>query len=148
MDIRFVNKDFFNINSEALVYFTDNTLIGERSDILIDKAGDRILETIQKLNGCATGEVKIVPGYNLKQDYVILSVLPDNIEGNIEIVLMKRLFENLFKLIDEYGISSIAIDVQYMQNKYGCEYITLLNKIVRSNIYKYNNNILFMCKEI
>lgn len=148
MDIRFVNKDFFKIKSEGLVYFTDNSLIGERSNALIDKAGSRILDTIQKINGCATGEVKITPGYNLIQDYVILSVLPDKIDNDLEIKLMEHLLKNLFDLSEEYNISSLAIDVQHMQTKYGDEYITLLNQIIRSDKYKYNNNILYLCKEM
>ncbi|QQK07813.1 macro domain-containing protein [Miniphocaeibacter halophilus] len=148
MDIRFTNDNIFDVNAESIVYFTDNTLIGEKSNELIENAGERILETIQKLNGCPTGEVKIIPGYNLKQNYVFLSVLPEKIENKVEIELFKSLFNKLFILAEEYKISSFAIDVLYMQTIYGDNYIRLLNNIVRSTDMKYNDYTIYMSKEI
>ncbi|MFY9284867.1 MAG: macro domain-containing protein [Miniphocaeibacter sp.] len=148
MDIRFTNENIFDVNAESIVYFTDNTLIGEKSNELIENAGERVLETIQKLNGCPTGEVKIIPGYNLKQNYVFLSVLPEKIENEIEIELFKRIFNKLFKLAEEYKISSFAIDVLYMQTMYGDDYLKLLNNVVRSADLKYDDYTIYMSKEL
>ncbi len=146
MDIRFKDKNIFEVSTESIVYFSDNSLIGERSDVLINRAGNRILDTIQKLNGCATGEVKIIPGYDLEQNYVLLSVLPEKLESEIEKNLFKKIFSSVFSMLDEYNISSFAIDVNYMKTKFGDEYIKLLNEIVRSEEYKYSDYTIYMCK--
>lgn len=146
MDIRFKDKNIFEVSTESIVYFSDNSLIGEKSDVLINRAGDRILDTIQKLNGCSTGEVKIVPGYDLKQNYVLLSVLPENLNSEIDKKLFKNIFNNIFLMLDEYNIASFAIDVKYMSTKFGDEYIKLLNEIVRSDEYKYSDYTIYMCK--
>ena len=147
MDIRYIDKDIFEIESDSIVYFTDNSLIGKDSDVLLNKAGNRALESIQKLNGCATGEIKIIPGYNTKQYYIILSVLPNSIDSDKNIYLFKRLFTKLFEVAEEYNINSFAIDVLYMQSRYGAEYIRLLNNIIRSVELKYSDFILYLCKE-
>ena len=146
MDIRFKDKNIFEVSTESIVYFSDNSLIGEKSDILIRRAGNRILDTIQKLNGCATGDVKIVPGYDLKQNYVFLSVLPEKLESEIERKLFKNIFKKVFLMLDEYNIASFAIDVNYMKMKFGDEYIKLFNEIIRSDEYKYSDYTIYMCK--
>lgn len=146
MDIRFKDKNIFEVSTESIVYFSDNSLIGEKSDVLIRRAGNRILDTIQKLNGCATGDVKIVPGYDLKQNYVFLSVLPEKLESEIDRKLFKNIFKKVFLMLDEYNIASFAIDVNYMSMKFGDEYIKLFNEIIRSDEYKYSDYTIYMCK--
>ncbi len=147
MDIRFTNENIFQIDTDSMLYFTDNSLIGEKSDILIEKAGNRILETIQKLSGCATGDIKIIPAYKLKQKYVFMSVLPDQINTSIQKELFNRVFIKLFKTMEEYDLDSVALDVSYMQRKYGIEYVTLLNEIVKDKRFNFYNNVVYLTKD-
>ncbi|WP_099203007.1 macro domain-containing protein [Miniphocaeibacter massiliensis] len=146
MDIRFTNKNVFDVEADAILYFTDNSLIGEKSNELIEKAGNRIIDSIQKLNGCATGDIKIVPAFNLRQLYIILSVLPEKIDTNIQKELFNNVFIKLFKVLEEYELDSVVIDVSYMQRKYGVEYSVLLNRIVKDKRFNFYDNIVYMSK--
>ena len=77
MDIRFVKGNIFELQSDAILYFIENSLLEENSKKLVEKAGERILEPLTKISGIEKGECKIIPGFNITSDYVILANLPD-----------------------------------------------------------------------
>lgn len=90
MDIRFVKGNIFELQSDAILYFIENSLLEENSKKLVEKAGERILEPLTKISGIEKGECKIIPAFNLISDYVILANLPENLKD-----YNKNIFKNL-----------------------------------------------------
>lgn len=145
MDIRITFEDIFEIESDGLVFFSDNALLDEGSNSLIKNAGERILSPLSKIQGVATGDVKIIPGFDLKQLYIFLTVLPEDIESELNQKLFKDSFKNIIGLSKEFNLESIAINLNYLKERYGEYYIDCLNRVLRSDDYKFEDLIVFLC---
>ncbi|HOI33472.1 MAG TPA: macro domain-containing protein, partial [Bacteroidales bacterium] len=66
-------------------------------------------EVCKKLNGCATGEAKITPGFILRSKYVIHTVGPVWKGGyQNETGKLKLAYQNSLLLAEEYNCKSIA----------------------------------------
>lgn len=145
MDIRITFEDIFEIESEGLVFFSDNALLDEGSNSLIGNAGERIISPLSKIQGVATGDVKIVPGFDLKQLYVFLTVLPEDIESDLNKKLFKDSFKKIIGLSKEFNLQSIAINLNYLKERYGEYYIDCLYRVLRGDEYKFEDLIVFLC---
>lgn len=72
-------------------------------------AGPKLAEACAKLGGCATGEAKITPGFNLKASYVIHAVGPVWGGGERgEDKLLASCYRNSLERLREHGLASIA----------------------------------------
>ncbi|WP_237036193.1 macro domain-containing protein [Mediannikoviicoccus vaginalis] len=145
MDIRITFEDIFEIESDGLVFFSDNALLDEGSNSLIENAGERVLLPLSKVQGVATGDVKLIPGFDLKQLYIFLTVLPEDIESKLNQKLFKDSFKKIIELSKEYNLESIAINLNYLKERYGEYYIDCLNRVLRSDDYKFEDLIVFLC---
>src|SRR5699024_9219545 len=146
MDLRFVQDSIFDLSTDSIIYFTDNTLIGPSSKFLIDKASKKIIEPIIKQNGCHTGKAKIIPGFDLKNDYVILAIIPDGLENDRDKFLFKQTIYNIFDLMTEYNLNSIAVDLSHIYEIYGKNYVTLLNEVIIEKRNDYIDLVMYLCK--
>mgnify|MGYP001025546579 CR=1 FL=1 len=146
MDLRFVQDSIFDLSTDSIIYFTDNTLIGPSSKFLVDKASKKIIEPIIKQNGCPTGKAKIIPGFDLKNDYVILAVIPDGLENDRDKFLFKQTIYNIFDLMTEYNLNSIAVDLSHIYEIYGKNYVTLLNEVIIEKRNDYIDLVMYLCK--
>ena len=145
MDIRIIFEDVFEIESDGLVFFSDNALLDEGSNSLIENAGERVLLPLSKIQGVATGDVKLIPGFDLKQLYIFLTVLPEDIESKLNQKLFKDSFKKIIELSKEFNLESIAINLNYLKERYGEYYIDCLNRVLRSDDYKFEDLIVFLC---
>lgn len=145
MDIRITFEDIFEIESDGLVFFSDNALLDKGSNSLIKNAGERVLSPLSKIQGVATGDVKIIPGFDLKQLYIFLTVLPEDIESELNQKLFKDSFKKIIGLSKEFNLDSIAINLNYLKERYGEYYIDCLNRVLRSDDYKFEDLIVFLC---
>lgn len=144
MDIRITFENIFEIESDALVFFSDNALLDENADILIDNAGDRVVKPLAKIQGVATGDVKVIPGFDLKQLYIFLTVLPEDIESKINKILFKNTFDKIVQLAKELDLDSISINLNYLKERYGEYYIECLNRVLRDDEYKFEDLVVFL----
>ncbi len=145
MDIRITFEDIFEIESDGLVFFSENALLDEGSNSLIENAGERVLLPLSKIQGVATGDVKLIPGFDLKQLYIFLTVLPEDIESKLNQKLFKDSFKKIIDLSKEFNLESIAINLNYLKERYGEYYIDCLNRVLRSDDYKFEDLIVFLC---
>ncbi|MDO5018253.1 MAG: macro domain-containing protein [Lagierella massiliensis] len=144
MDIRITFDETFDLECSGLVFFSENSLLDESTNKLIDKAGDRIIEPLSKIGSIPTGEVKVIPGFDLNQLYIFLTVLPENLDSDLNKKLFKDSLDKLIKLANEYDIDSIAINLVYLKERYGEQYIENLNRVLRSKEYKFNDLVVFL----
>lgn len=145
MDIRFTDKNIFEAEAQSIVFFTDHSLLGNKTTSLIERAGERIIEPLIKQSGCATGVVKIVPGFDLYSNYVLLSVLPTRDHPLAEKIFEDMLFQ-IFNILAEYNIHSAAIDLFYIQKVFDQEYVALLNDVVKKSRRENTDVLLYLCK--
>ena len=74
--------------------------------------GTGVAGSVQKLNGCRTGEAKITQGYRLPAKFVIHTVGPVWFGGHrSEAVKLAEAYQNSLLLAQEHGIRSIAFPV-------------------------------------
>lgn len=147
MDLRFVQKSIFDLKVDGIIYFTDNTLLGSSSKYLIEKASNSIIEPLLKQNGCPTGSAKITPGFSLLSEYVILSVIPDQIDNETSNFLFKESIYEIFNIIKEYELNSIAVDYSYINDNYGKKYIELFNSVIQEKRSNYVDVVIYLCKQ-
>jgi len=70
--------DITTLNVDAIVNSTNSSLLGDggADEKIHEVAGQQLLRACEQLGGCAVGEAKSTPGYNLPAKYVIHTVGP------------------------------------------------------------------------
>lgn len=145
MDIRFVKGNIFELQSDAILYFIENSLLEENSKKLVEKAGERILEPLIKISGIEKGECKIIPAFNITSDYVILANLPDDLRNNNKNIF-KNLIYNVFCEMKKFEIHSLNIDYSFLTEKYSSEFVNLINEVIDEKSLRISDFLVFMCK--
>ena len=145
MDIRFVKGSTFDLHSDAILYFIENSLLEDYSKQLVEKAGERILEPLTKISGIEKGECIIIPAFNISSDYVILANLPENLENDNKNVF-KNLISNVFIEMKKFEIQSLNIDYSFLIGKYSSEFVNLINEVIGEQSLRISDFLVYMCK--
>ena len=143
MDIRVVSESIFDIESDCIVYFVDNAFSNDDTMEIISKAGNRLLDVFSKLSSLATGEYKIIPAFNLKTIYTIISSIPQKIETSEDENFLEEIFEDIFAGIKKREFNTVAVDITRLSNSSSFKHSEIFKKFLR-NID--DDIVVFMCK--
>ncbi len=109
--ILIVKGDITTIQADVIVNAANTSLLGGGGvDGAIHKAaGPELLNACRELNGCATGEVKHTPAYNLDARYIFHTVGPVWNGGvKNERALLAGCYQNCYKLAAQLNINTMA----------------------------------------
>lgn len=111
LTIKVIKADITQLEVGAIVNAANSTLLGGGGvDGAIHRAaGPELVNFCRTLNGCATGEAKLSPGFKLPAPYVIHTVGPVWQGGNRgEAQLLANCYHNCLQLAQQNHIRSIA----------------------------------------
>lgn len=110
-NFKLIHGDITNLAVDVIVNAANTTLLGGGGvdGAIHRRAGPELLKACIRLDGCATGEAKITPGFNLPAKYVIHTPGPIWKDGkHQEQGLLKNCYQNSLGLAKQYDCHSIA----------------------------------------
>ncbi len=108
--MKVIKGDITTLNVDAIVNAANSSLLGGGGvDGAIHKAaGPELLMYNRQLKGCAPGEAKISPGFNLPAKYIIHTVGPIYTGQEIDDFILERCYLASLDLAQKHQIESIA----------------------------------------
>ncbi|WP_083928361.1 O-acetyl-ADP-ribose deacetylase [Marinobacterium rhizophilum] len=109
--IEVVEGDITRLQVDALVNAANNSLLGGGGvDGAIHRAaGPELLRYCRTLGGCATGEAKLTPGFNLPAAWIVHTVGPVWHGGDRgEASLLEHCYRSVFECLQTIDVESLA----------------------------------------